>query len=61
MNKALVDELVAKFRESYDAPAKGAIWHQQSATFRRFRSEKVLPRGTGPISDDECDVVFRDS
>ena len=50
---------MAKFLESYDAPAKDAIWHQQSATFRRFWSEKVLAQGTGPIPDEECDVVIR--
>jgi hypothetical protein len=58
MNKALV-ELVAKFLESYDAPAKDAIWQQHSATFRRFWSEKVLSQRTGPILDDECDVIIR--
>jgi hypothetical protein len=36
MNKALMDGLAAKFLESYDAPAKDAIWQQHSATFRRF-------------------------
>jgi hypothetical protein len=59
MNKALMDGLVAKFLESYDAPAKDAIWQQHSATFRRFWSDKVLAKGTGTIPDDACDVVIR--
>ena len=59
MNKTQMDGLVAKFRESYDAPAKDAIWQQHSATFRQFWTGKVLPQGTGPIPDDECDVVIR--
>ena len=59
MNKAVMDGLVVKFRESYDAPGKDAIWQQHSATFRRFWSEKVLSQGTGPIPDEVCDVVIR--
>jgi hypothetical protein len=59
MNKALMDGLVAKFLESYDAPAKDATWQQQSAKFRRFWSDQVLAKGTGTISDDECDKVIR--
>lgn len=59
MNKALMDGLVAKFLESYAAPAKDAIWQQHSATFRRFWSDQVLAKGTGNISDDVCDVVIR--
>ena len=58
MNKALKD-LVAKFLESYDAPAKDAIWQQHSATFRRFWSDRVLAKGTGTIPDDVCDEVIR--
>ena len=59
MDKALMDELVAKFRESYDVLGKDGIWQQHSATFRRFWSEKVLSQGAGPIPEDECDVVIR--
>src|ERR1017187_9726004 len=59
MNKALMDVLVAKFLEWYDAPAMDAIWQQHSATFRRFWSGRVLAKGNGTISDDECDVVIR--
>jgi hypothetical protein len=59
MNRALMEGLVAKYLESYDAPAKDAIWRQHSATFRRFWSEKVLPQGTGLIPDDECDLIIR--
>lgn len=54
-----MDVLVAKFLECYDAPAMDAIWQQHSATFRRFWSGQVLAKGTGTISDDECDVVIR--
>jgi len=54
-----MDELVVKFRESYDACCKDGIWQQQSATFRRFWLEKVLSQGTEPIPDDDCDVVIR--
>ena len=59
MNKALINGLIAKFLEHYDAPAKDAIWQQHSATFRRFWSDEVLAGGTGTISDDVCDVVIR--
>jgi hypothetical protein len=59
MNKALMDGLIAKFLESYDAPAKDAVCQEQSATFRRFWSDQVLAKGTGNISDDVCDVVIR--
>jgi hypothetical protein len=59
MNKALVEGLVAKFRECYDAPAKDATWQRHSATFQRFWSDQVLAKGTGTISDDVCDVVIR--
>jgi HNH endonuclease len=59
MNKALMHLLVAKFRESYDAPAKDAIWQQHSAKFRRFWFDKVLAKGTGAIRDDACDEVIR--
>ena len=59
MNKALMDVLVAKFLECYDAPAKDAIWQQHSATFRRFWSGQVLAEGFGTISDDDCDVVIQ--
>jgi hypothetical protein len=54
-----MDELVGKFLESYDAPGKDAIWQQHSATFRRFWSNKVLPREAGLIPDEESDVVIR--
>ena len=59
MNKAKMDGLVAKFLKSDDAAKMDAIWRQQSAEFRRFWSGKVLAKGTGTISDDECDVVIR--
>jgi hypothetical protein len=59
MNKALMDGLVAKFLQSYDAPAKDATWQQHSATFRRFWHDQVLGKGTGTIPDDVCDVVIR--
>jgi hypothetical protein len=59
MNKALMDGLVAKFLQSYDAPAKDATWQQHSATFRRFWHDQVLGKGTGTIPDDMCDVVIR--
>ncbi len=58
MNNKLKD-LVAEFRDSYDAPAKDAIWQQHSATFRRFWSDQVLAMGTGAIPDEACDVVIR--
>lgn len=51
--------LVAKFLESYDAPAKDAIWQQHSATFQRFWFDQVLAKGTGTIPDNVCDVVIR--
>src|SRR5207245_7183086 len=35
MNKALMDGMVAKYLESYNAPAKDAIWQQHSATLDR--------------------------
>src|ERR1039458_8011443 len=59
MTKALMEGLAAKFLESYKASAKDATWQQHSATFRRFWSDQVLPKGTGTISDDVCDVVIR--
>jgi predicted HNH restriction endonuclease len=58
MNNKLKD-FVAMFRDSYDAPAKDAIWQQHSATFKRFWSDQVMVKGTGVISDDKCDVVIR--
>ena len=59
MNKALMDGMVAKYLESYNAPAKDAIWQQHSATFRRFWSEQVLAQEKGAIPDDACDVIIR--
>ena len=59
MDKALLDGLVAKFRETYDAPAKDAVWQRLSDAFRRFWCEKVLSQGAGSIPDDECDAVIR--
>jgi Domain of unknown function (DUF3883) len=59
MIKALMDGLVAKFLESYKAREKDAIWRKQSTEFRRFWSDQVLAKGTGIISDDECDKVIR--
>jgi hypothetical protein len=59
MNKSSMDGLVARFLESYDAPAKDATWQQHSATFRHFWSDQVLAKGTNNISDDACDVVIR--
>ena len=52
-------DLVPKFLERYDAPAKDAIWRQHSATFRSFWSDQVLAKGTGTISAEECDKVIR--
>lgn len=59
MNKTFIGSLVARFLESYDAPAKDKIWREHSVTFQRFWSSKVLAQGTGIIPDDECDVVIR--
>ena len=59
MDKALMDGLVAKFREAYDARTKDAIWQQQSAAFGRFWREKVLSQDAGAIPDEECDAVIR--
>ena len=59
MNKALMDGMVAKYLESYNAPAKDAIWQQHSATFRRFWSEQVLAQEKGAIPDDACDAIIR--
>ena len=59
MNKALMDVLVAKFLECYDAPKMDKKWQQHSTTFRRFWTDQVLAKGTGSISDDECDKVIQ--
>lgn len=59
MTKALLEVLATKFLESYDVPAKDAIWQQHSATFRRFWSGQVMVKGTGTIPDDACDVVIQ--
>ena len=59
MNKALMDGLVAKFVEDDRAPVKDAICQKQSTEFRRFWSDQVLAKGTGTISDDECNKVIR--
>jgi hypothetical protein len=59
MNKPLMDGLIAKFRDAYDAPTKDAIWRQHSAVFRRFWCDKVLSQMAGVIPDGECDAVIR--
>ena len=59
MNKSLVQELVSKFVQSYDAAAIGKIWQKQSADFRQFWSERVLAPGKETISDDDCDAIIR--
>ena len=59
MNTPLVQILVTKFLESYNAPAKDAIWQQHSTKFRSFWSDRVLAKGMGTIPDDVCDTVIR--
>ena len=59
MNKSMVQELVSKFVQSYDATAKDKIWQQQSEDFRRFWSERVLAAEKETISDDDCDAIIR--
>jgi len=59
MNKSLVQELIPKFVQSYDAAAMDKIWQKQSADFRRFWSERVLAPGKETISDDDCDAIIR--
>lgn len=54
-----MDGLVAKFLEDYKAREKDDIWRKQSTEFRRFWSDQVLAKGTGTISDDECDKVIQ--
>ena len=55
----MVQELVSKFVQSYDATAKDKIWQQQSEDFRRFWSERVLAAEKETISDDDCDAIIR--
>src|SRR5579862_5218220 len=59
MNRAQVAGLVTQFLNSYDAAAKDRIWQQQSDTFRRFWSERVMMPGGAPLTDAECDVIIR--
>lgn len=59
MNKSLVQELVSKFVQSYDATAKDKIWQKQSSEFREFWSKRVLAPGRETISDDDCDAIIR--
>jgi hypothetical protein len=59
MNKSLVQELIPKFVQSYDAATKDAIWQKQSADFRQFWSQRVLAPGKETISDDDCDAIIR--
>src|ERR1017187_2737390 len=59
MNKSLVQELVSKFVQSYDAAAIGKIWQKQSADFRQFWSERVLASGKETISDEDRDAIIR--
>jgi hypothetical protein len=59
MNKPLIQDLVSRFRQSYDSVGKDLIWQRQSAKFRKFWSEQVLAQGHGEIPDDTCDEIIR--
>ncbi len=58
MDKIFVEGL-AKFRETFDASAKDAIWREHSAKFRKFWCDRVLSKDMSPISNDNCDAVIR--
>lgn len=59
MSNALIQQLIPEFFKTYDAKAKDSVWHEQSAKFRKFWSERVMAPGTSAPSESECDAVIR--
>ena len=59
MKEQAVHEMFNKFMAEYDAESKSTIWSEQSKTFKKFWTNKIISCKPENLTDDDIDVVVK--